>query len=117
VSQPTCSPLPDGNVQITGSGVMTAHEASLLIVEIAKAATQAQRRSGQALPDATGATAPVPYIEATAMGLDPQSPKDGYILLSLFFGAAQIGIAIAKSDGTQLGQALIAGCSDETTSH
>lgn len=115
MTNPTCLPLPDGNLQITASGVFDAYDASLLIVEIAKAATQAQKRSGHALPDQNNAV--VPYIEPTAMGIDPQQPKEGYILLSLFFGLAQVGIAIAKSDGTQLGQALIAACSDETTAH
>lgn len=115
MTQPTCLPLPDGNLQIAASGVISAYEASLLIVEIAKAAKLAQRRSGQALPDQNNAA--VPYIDATAMGIDPRQPRDGYILLSLFFGVTQVGIAIAKSDGTQLGQALIAACSDETTAH
>jgi hypothetical protein len=61
VTKPTCTPLPDGNVQITGSGVISAHDASVLIVEIAKAAIQAHRRSGQTLPDRTQTEALVPY--------------------------------------------------------
>jgi hypothetical protein len=111
-----CEALSNGNVEIRASGSMTPSDAAQLIVEIAKTAIQAQRRSGQALPDGTMEVS-VPHVETTAMGLDPTNPGHGYILLSLFFGVAQVGIAIAKSDGMQLGPPLIAACSDETTSH
>jgi len=117
MSKPTCTPLPNGNVKITGSGTMTASEASLLIVEIAKAAIQAHRRSRQPLPDRTMAASPVPYIETDAMGLITERPRADYVLLSLHFGAMEVGIAIAKSDGKQLGQALIAACSGGTIPH
>jgi hypothetical protein len=69
------------------------------------------------LPDRTDIEAAIPYIETSAMGLAPEAPKKDYVLLSLHFGAAEVGIAIAKSDGRQLGQILIAACADESTAH
>jgi hypothetical protein len=116
MTHPTCRPLSDGRVEIGGAGVLTPYEAAMLIVEIASATTQAHRRSGEQAPDRTETEAPVSYIETTAMGLSPAPNKD-YVLLSLHFGAAEVGIAIAKSDGIQLGQALTAACSDESTAH
>jgi hypothetical protein len=113
----TCVPLPNGDIELTASGRVNAREASSLIVAIAKAATEARRQSGRQLIDRTKEEAPIPYIEATAFGLATEKPQEDYVLLSLQFGEAEVGIAIAKSDGRQLGQALIAACVDETTAH
>jgi hypothetical protein len=111
-----CTPFRDGTIQITASGSMNPDETSRLIVEITKAAAEAHRMSRQPLPDRSQVEANVPYIEPTAMALSP-GPRKTYVLLSLHFGAAEIGIAIAKSDGIQFGRALIAACSDETIPH
>jgi hypothetical protein len=116
VTKPTCTPLPDGNVQITGSGVISAHDASVLIVEIAKAAIQAHRRSGQTLPDRTQTEAAVPYIHPTQVGLS-DGPEPDLVMLSFHFGAAEIGIPFSKFDGAGLGQALIAASADSATAH
>jgi hypothetical protein len=116
VTQPTCTPLPNGNVKITGTGEISAHEASLLIVEIAKAAIQAYQRSVELLPDRTQTEVAVPYVRPTQLALS-SGPEPDLVLLSLHFGAAEIGIPISKSAGTQLGQALILASDETSTAH
>jgi hypothetical protein len=106
-----CNPLPNGGVEIVGSGVINAQEASLLIVEIANAAKLAHERSGRQLPDRTVTEAPVPYVTPSSIGLSP-GPREGFILLSLLFGAVEVGVPIAIDDGRRLGQVLIAASAD-----
>lgn len=112
-----CTPTTDGNIQIVGSGVITAHEAAVLIVEIAKAAIEAHRRSGRYLPDRRQAQAAFPYIEPEIIGLTPSEPTPDYLLLNLHFGELEVGIAMTKSAATQIAQALIAAGSGDTTAH
>jgi hypothetical protein len=85
-------------------------------VEIAKSAIQAHHMSRQALNDRTQVEAKVPYIRPTQFGLSPGPTRD-LVLLSLHFGALEIGIPISKSDGKQLGQALIAASDESSTAH
>ena len=97
----TCVARPEGEIEIVGSGTLNAEEASLLITEIAKAAILAAKRDSKALPDRVLIEAATPYIQPTSIGLS-EGPRQGFILLSLHFGTAEVGIPISTADGRQL---------------
>jgi hypothetical protein len=76
----------------------------------------AHRRSGEQLPDRRATEASVPFVHPNMVGLS-EGPTEGFILLSLHFGAVEVGVPISISDGRRLGQALIAASANTSLPH